>query len=265
MTSRSRTPSSADPTRRPIRPAWALALFCLVLFVGCGPLEPRDSGPSRPPPGLDDIPEPKPGDEPRSRYGNPDSYTVLGRTYRVMDSAEGYRREGIASWYGEKFHGKRTSSGEPYDMYALTAAHTTLPLPTHVRVTNLENDRSIIVRVNDRGPFKDNRLIDLSYAAAYRLGFLDSGTARVRVEALTGNSEGDGQVRVQVGAFRDAGNARALRRRLENRGIDAVGVNEADGGVYRVQVGPVREGEALERLLGRLARAGFHDTSLVRE
>lgn len=182
-----------------------------------------------------------------------------------MDSAEGYRREGIASWYGEKFHGKRTSSGEPYDMYALTAAHTTLPLPTHVRVTNLENERSIIVRVNDRGPFKDNRLIDLSYAAAYRLGFLDSGTARVRVEALTGNSEGDGQVRVQVGAFREAGNARALRRRLENQGIDAVRVHEADGGVYRVQVGPVREGEALERLLGQLARAGFHDTNLVRE
>lgn len=243
-------------------------LLGLLVLAACGSLEPRDSGPATPPPGLDSIPEPVPADEPRSRYGNPDSYTVLGRTYHVLDSAAGYRREGIASWYGEKFHGRRTSSGEAYDMYALTAAHKTLPLPTHVRVTNLENGRSLIVRVNDRGPFKDNRLIDLSYAAAYRLGYLDSGTARVRIEVVGPGSHAsagtDGMVHVQVGAFRESGNARAMQRRLRQRGIDNIRVRSGDAGVWRVQVGPVREGPNLQRLLARLARAGFHDTSLVR-
>lgn len=244
-----------------------LLVICLLAITGCGSLESRDSGPATPPAGLDSIPEPVPADEPRSRYGNPDSYTVLGRTYRVMDSAEGYRREGIASWYGEKFHGRRTSSGEPYDMYALTAAHKTLPLPTHVRVTNLENGRSLIVRVNDRGPFAHNRLIDLSYAAAYRLGYLDTGTARVRVEAVGPDADPDdagATVHVQVGAFREPENARATERRLRRRGIEETRVQSGDAGVWRVQVGPVREGPALERLLARLARAGFSDTSLVR-
>lgn len=245
-----------------------LLTVCLLALTACGSLEPRDSGPATPPAGLDAIPEPVPADEPRSRYGNPDSYTVLGRTYHVLDSAEGYRREGIASWYGEKFHGRRTSSGEPYDMYALTAAHKTLPLPTHVRVTNLENGRSLIVRVNDRGPFKDDRLIDLSYAAAYRLGYLDSGTARVRVEVVGPGANatgGDASVHVQVGAFREPDNARAVERRLHRRGIEDTRVRGGDVGVWRVQVGPVREGPALEQLLARLARAGFHDTSLVRD
>lgn len=242
--------------------------ICLLALTACGSLEPRDSGPATPPAGLDAIPEPVPSDEPRSRSGNPASYTVLGHTYHVMDSAEGYRREGIASWYGEKFHGRRTSSGEPYDMYALTAAHKTLPLPTHVRVTNLENGRSLIVRVNDRGPFKDDRLIDLSYAAAYRLGYLDSGTARVRVETVgpgAGPTESDATVHVQVGAFRESDNAHALERRMNRRGIEETRVRRGNGGIWRVQVGPVREGTALEQLLDQLEKAGFHNTSLVRD
>jgi rare lipoprotein A len=126
-----------------------------------------------------------PEKEPRSPYGNPPEYEVRGITYHVLKSAKGYDQEGVASWYGPEFQGKRTSSGEPYDMYAMTAAHKTLPIPTYVEVTNLENGQKVVVRVNDRGPFQKNRLIDLSYIAALKLGMLGAGTARVRVRALT--------------------------------------------------------------------------------
>ena len=122
----------------------------------------------------------------KSRYGNPESYRQGGQTYHVLPTSAGYVADGWASWYGEDFHGRRTSSGEPYDMVAFTAAHRTLPLPTYVRVTSLENGRQVIVRVNDRGPFHDveRRIIDLSRAAAERLGILGTGVARVRIEAL---------------------------------------------------------------------------------
>ncbi len=130
------------------------------------------------------IPDAVPKWEPRARYGNHSPYTVLGKTYRVMPSSNGYRETGIASWYGKKFHGRATSSQEPYDPYAMTAAHKRLPLPTYVRVTNLENRKQIIVKVNDRGPFHDDRIIDLSFAAAHKLGYANKGTARVLLEAI---------------------------------------------------------------------------------
>jgi rare lipoprotein A len=130
------------------------------------------------------IPDAEPRPEERSRYGNPEEYEVLGRTYRVLSTSTGYEAEGMASWYGPEFQGRRTSSGEPYDMYAMTAAHTSLPLPTYVEVTNLENERRVVVRVNDRGPFHEDRIIDLSYVAAWKLGMIGRGTARVRVRAL---------------------------------------------------------------------------------
>lgn len=143
-------------------------------------------------PDVDAIPEPEVKAEPRSRIGNR-TYSVLGKTYRVRDSAEGYVEEGQASFYGSKFHGRKTSNHEVYDMYAFTAAHKTLPLPSYVRVTNLANGRSVVVRVNDRGPFHAGRIIDLSYAAAAKLGFIKQGTARVEVRALTpGEGRGDG-------------------------------------------------------------------------
>lgn len=135
-------------------------------------------------PDVDAIPEPEVKDEPRSRLGNRD-YAVLGKTYRVRDSAEGYVEEGLASYYGRKFHGRLTSNHEVYDMYAFSAAHRTLPLPSFARVTNLANGRSVIVRVNDRGPFHSERIIDLSFAAATKLGFVSQGTARVEVRAIT--------------------------------------------------------------------------------
>jgi len=133
---------------------------------------------------FDEIPDAIPQAEFKSRSGNPETYVIEGVTYRVMDTSDGYREEGIASWYGGYFHGRRTSSGDVYDMYLMTAAHTSLPLPTYVRVTNLDNGRSVVLRVNDRGPFVDDRIIDLSFAAATKLGMADQGTAEVEVVAL---------------------------------------------------------------------------------
>ena len=136
-------------------------------------------------PDVDAIPEPEVTAEPRSAVGNRPSYKVLGKTYKVLDNPKGYSERGTASYYGQKFHGRRTSNLEVYDMYAFTAAHKTLPLPSFARVTNLDNGRSVVVRVNDRGPFHDGRLIDLSYAAAVKLGITQRGTGRVEVRALT--------------------------------------------------------------------------------
>ena len=185
------------------RPAGAVgaafaALLALVL-AGCSSTPDRESDPDRPlgdaaydsypdpahvPQDLALIPEPEPRDEPPSRYGNPPEYEVFGQRYRTLRTSDGFEEEGVASWYGTKFHGRRTSSGEPYDMYAMTAAHKSLPLPSYVEVTNLENGKQVVVRVNDRGPFVDGRIIDLSYAAAHRIDMTDAGVARVRIRAV---------------------------------------------------------------------------------
>ena len=144
-------------------------------------------------PDVDAIPEPEVKAEPRSRVGNR-SYAVLGKRYAIRDSAEGYVEQGMASFYGKKFHGRLTSNQEVYDMYALTAAHKSLPLPSYVRVTNLANGKSVVVRVNDRGPFHAGRIIDLSFAAATKLGFTKQGVARVEVRALSpGQGRGAGR------------------------------------------------------------------------
>jgi len=131
------------------------------------------------------VPDAQPKWEPLSRGGNRTPYKVNGKWYKVLPTAEGYVEEGVASWYGLKFHGELTSNGETYNMYEMSAAHKSLPLPSYVRVTNLENGVSVVVRVNDRGPFHNERLIDMSFAAANRLGFADKGTARVKLEAIT--------------------------------------------------------------------------------
>jgi rare lipoprotein A len=136
------------------------------------------------PPSSQAVPDAVPRIEPRSRYGNPPFYDVFGKRYYVLSSSAGYVERGVASWYGPGFHEVRTSTGEPYDMYGMTAAHKTLPLPAYVRVTNLQNARSIVVRVNDRGPFVGNRIIDLSYTAAVKLDMLRNGTAIVEIRAI---------------------------------------------------------------------------------
>ena len=162
--------------------ALILSTLSACTLVGVGsPGPPRTSGDGI---NFDEIPDAIPQAEFKSRSGNPETYVIEGVTYRVMDTSDGYREEGIASWYGGYFHGRRTSSGDVYDMYLMTAAHKSLPLPTYVRVTNLANGRSVVLRVNDRGPFVEDRIIDLSFAAATRLGMAAQGTARVEVVAL---------------------------------------------------------------------------------
>lgn len=177
----------------------ALVALLVLILAGCSSTPDREADPDRPlgdaaydaypdpgdiPQDLALIPDAVPKDEPPSRYGNPPEYEVFGQRYRTLRTSTGFEEEGLASWYGTKFHGRRTSSGEPYDMYAMTAAHKTLPLPTYVEVVNLENDHRVIVRVNDRGPFVDDRIIDLSYAAAHRLEMTDAGVAPVRIRVV---------------------------------------------------------------------------------
>jgi len=169
--------------------AFLLVVFVVAALAGCN-LEPRhigdtgDDGPGGPlPSNPDKIADARPRSEPLNPGAN-SPYTILGRKYVPYQSLTPYRARGIASWYGRKFHGKPTSSGERYDMYAMTAAHTILPIPSYARVTNLSNGRSVVVRVNDRGPFHSERIIDLSYAAAYKLGYVNVGSASVEVEAI---------------------------------------------------------------------------------
>jgi rare lipoprotein A len=234
----------------------------------------RDSAPEH---ALDisGIPEPTPRDEPPAAYGNRSPYTVLGKSYRVRPSAEGYVERGIASWYGQKFHGRQTSSREVYDMCSFSAAHKTLPLPSYVRVTNLDNGREVVVRVNDRGPFHAGRIIDLSYAAAVKLGVDRTGTARVEVRALTGGADlasapaavpapaaspaRTGPQRLQVGAYRDRDNARRIARQLEDAGIDDVSIEDVRtdaGKVWRVRVGPLAP-SAVDEVLARIRGLGL--------
>lgn len=162
-----------------------LAFLFLILLAGCAHQNPvsKDGGPTRKV-DVGSIPDTIVKPVTRTAAGNKSPYTVLGKTYAVMDSSQGYVSEGIASWYGSKFHGRNTSNGEVFDMYGLTAAHKHLPIPTYAEVTNLDNGKKVTVRINDRGPFHSDRIIDLSWAAAAKLGFSDSGTARVKVVAL---------------------------------------------------------------------------------
>lgn len=165
------------------RVPWLVLSTLLLSACGSSPVV-KDSGPKGPV-DVSHIPDAVPRVEQRTKAGNKSPYTVLGKTYYVMGSAEGFRQEGDASWYGRKFHGRRTSNGEVYDMYGMTAAHKTLPIPSYVRVTNKRNGRSVVVRVNDRGPFHGSRIIDLTYTAASKLGFVNQGTAPVTVEVIT--------------------------------------------------------------------------------
>ena len=258
-----------------------------ALLAACSSQPPsgvRDSAPDRKL-DPDTIVDAVPRDEPRSRYGNPKSYAVFGRRYQVMESSAGHREKGIASWYGSKFHGRRTSSGEAYDMYAMTAAHKNLPLPTYVRVTNLRNGRSAVVKVNDRGPFHDNRIIDLSYAAATKLGILATGTGLVEISAIDVRQQAepdpqavnvaqpaDGEeipgVFIQVGAFSSRFNADRLRQRLQQQINQPVRIQQAareTAVLFRVQVGPIPNVEQADDLTLRLADLGISDPRIVIE
>ena len=229
------------------------------------------------------VPDAVPRAEPRSTLGNPRSYVVNGKQYFTLDSARGFVQRGVASWYGPKFHGRSTSSGETYDMYQMTAAHKTLPLPTYVSVRNLSTGDEIVVRVNDRGPFHGDRIIDLSYAAALKLGFARKGTELVEVQALdAGAAPSAGDVRqdeparsdepirlfVQAGAFQAAANATRLQARLTTESRWPIRVREAmfDGRVvYRVWLGPVPSVEEAIRTTTALGGLGIEDSRIVVE
>ena len=231
----------------------------------------KDSYPEQPM-DVSHIPDAVPRVEPRTIAGNKSPYVVLGKTYQVMKDERGFTEEGIGSWYGNKFHGRRTSNGEVYSIYGMTAAHKTLPIPSYVRVTNLENGRQIVVRVNDRGPFHDGRIIDLSYAGASKLGYVDKGTARVRIEvvepkaqppvratpAVAATTDAAGfelppNTFLQAGAFSTITAAEQMRQRLTrltNLPVQVM-VPEVDK-LYRVRVGPIADNLVLLDLRERL-------------
>lgn len=255
-------------------------LIAAAIAVGCAGPD-TDRAPDRPR-DVSRVPDAVPRAEPRSASGNPPFYEVMGRRYYVLASADGHRERGVASWYGEKFHGRRTSSGETYDMYAMTAAHKTVPIPAYARVTNLQNGRSVVVRINDRGPFVANRVIDLSYAAAHRLDMIRDGTAMVEVEIVGPDGpapqraaprrpdreiDTDGMF-VQAGAFRSADNARRLVERIRDGtdGSAEVFVREDHVGgqrIYRVRIGPVSGVDHFDRIVQQMTRIGIADAYLA--
>ena len=260
------------------------SLIALALIVaGCTatpPIRtPTHPTPTLPPPGpipadIENIPDPVPRSEPRSARGNPAFYDVLGKRYFVLGSSDGYLERGVASWYGPGFHAANTSNGERYDMYAMTAAHKTLPLPAYVQVTNLSNGRHVIVRVNDRGPFKDGRIIDLSYTAAAKLDIIKQGTAFVEVRALTTLEKATpppapaptSDLYIQAGAFTTEANASRLLGQLKAKGVnDAfVRADQVNGkALYRVRVGPVPSVTEFDRVVQRLRSLGVVDARLA--
>lgn len=270
----------------------------LLLLAGCGVTPPRqtqanvpakasvppaattaksggyylDDGPeANPPPNLEAVPDAVPRVEPLHRFANRE-YVALGKSYTPQTARKSHREEGVASWYGRRFHGKKTASGELYDMYAMTAAHPTLPLPSYVRVTALDNGKSVVVRVNDRGPFHSDRVIDLSYTAAYKLGYVGRGSAKVRVETLdqeTFDTQGkplaEG-VFLQLGAFSRADNAETLRDRVQRSlalapsQLRVVLVKS----LYRVQIGPYAGDQAAQTDRSRLREQLDINAILVR-
>jgi rare lipoprotein A len=218
---------------------------------------------------LDAVPRP----DPILIVGNFSPYTVNGETYEVLDSFTNYRERGIASWYGTKFVGQKTSNGEVFDLYSASAAHKTLPIPCYARVTNLANGRSMVVRVNDRGPFHSDRLIDLSYGAAVKLGFMEVGTAPVEVEVINLAGIDDrrnnpaGHYRfVQLGAFGSESAAQRLRIELAALVTSPIAVSPVETGsgrLYRVRIGPVAANDDILQLQQRLEASGYSGTQLL--
>jgi len=260
----------------------------LTLLVACSSAPTRnaggyylDDGPgSNPPANLDRVPDAVPGAE-RIKSSTARPYTVLGHTYVPMARAGYYKARGVASWYGRRYHGQPTASGERYDMYAMTAAHTTLPIPSYARVTSVRTGRSVVVRINDRGPFRSDRLIDLSYVAAYKLGILSAGSALVEVESVLPEQptspappeaaakpapaaeqpatdppiarEGPG-VYVQLGAFSQRPNAESFLAHMRTQLAwlsDQIGL-QSENGLYRVRAGPYPDREQAAQVAARI-------------
>ncbi len=290
-------PSSGNATRA----ALAVSLI-LFLLSGCSLASrkattpatiPSGSAVPQPPPDVFSIPDAVPRPEPRSKRGNPPFYEVFGKRYYVLASSEGHVERGTASWYGPGFHAASTSMGEPYDMYAMTAAHKTLPLPAYAEVTNLRNGRKVVVRINDRGPFVGDRIIDLSYTAAARLDMLLQGTAPVEVRVLTPRGAGSASppasrpapaappvtvvnapavkapglapMYIQAGVFADHENARRRVEVLLAAGLELASLDEMAGSrtLHRVRVGPFASVEEFDFNMKRLRELEIHDARLL--
>ncbi len=263
------------------------ALFAALLLSACGNLNVTSSSSDKAPDKLIDvskIPNAVPKDEPRSRYGNPKSYVVFDKRYYVMESNKGFVEKGIASWYGTKFHGRRTSSGETYDMYAMTAAHKNLPLPTYVEVTNLKNGKKVIVKVNDRGPFHENRIIDLSYTAATKLDIIKDGTGLVEIRAVGSGQtvsvdsvkgapvENNPKVKnedgfyIQVGSFSNLINAESLKQKLSPIGKDKINISQvvvSGNNLYRVRIGPLTDIDQADAIVSNLTNYDVNEHRIV--
>ena len=258
--------------------------FFIMILMGVGfgcasgsmQQPPNGTGSDRAPPitraqlaQLSQLPNPQVVPVSPSATGNGPEYEVWGKTYQVKPTAFGYREDGIASWYGAKFHGRRTSSGEPYDMYQLTAAHRSLPIPVFARVTNLENGRSTIVRINDRGPFHEDRIIDLSYAAAVKLDFHQTGTARVRVEVVSASNDGE-PTRVEqepyylhAGKFASESQARKALRQMITLEKSSVRIIAREQGGFALRIGPITSKSRYNRLQALLIALDIGLPSLV--
>jgi rare lipoprotein A len=262
-------------------------LLVWALLSSCGV---KDGPPSDYDVHWAEIEDAVPKDEPHSRYGNPDSYEVFGERYYVIGNNNGFTQKGIASWYGSKFHGQRTSSGETYDMYAMTAAHKTLKIPAYVEVTNTANGRKAIVKVNDRGPFHDGRIIDLSYAAATKLGVAATGTAPVTIRVVTPGSDqaisspgvdveqevasninpaytfDGGKVYVQIAAYSTEENALKMLDELREKNFSSVRIhveNNKGAMLYRVRIGPVPTTHVAEKLLAQLKEVNHNNAKII--
>ncbi|HTE41253.1 MAG TPA: septal ring lytic transglycosylase RlpA family protein [Steroidobacteraceae bacterium] len=256
-----------------------VSLVCGAALVGCmsqPPREPSSPAPTIPdtvpthipPPDIGGIPDAVPQAVVRSRLGNPAFYEVFGKRYFVLPTSEGFIERGRASWYGPGFHKERTATGDPYDMYSMTAAHKTLPLPCYARVTNLSNGRSVIVYINDRGPFKEGRIVDLSYTAAAKLDMLKAGTAAVELQVISIGSQiaAKASMFVQAGAFGTEANALRLADTLRNSGYPQTAVRSERQNsriLYRVRIGPVANAEEYDRVVARLKSLGIADARLT--
>ena len=317
----------AAPLRTPVRYSSFSLPFLLLLVAACGqfpqkhednqpwgppgttfpetapaPAHKGDYGPDHPV-DVSNVKDAVPEAVTPSKSGNPASYTVLGQTYTLLPACKGYHDRGIASWYGLQFHGGRTSDGETYDMYAMTAANKVVPIPCYARVTNLKNGKSVVVKINDRGPFVANRLIDLSYAAASKLGMLGNGTALVDVQAVgpgelppppetvpvaasvaaavvapppasttlpampsPAAANGAPQMYLQVGAFGSRSNADNAVNKLDSAGVAHAFVlpaTEAGRTLYKVRIGPLTDVDSVDALSAKLKDAGFGDSQIV--